>query len=298
VMPFGLTNAPATFQRLMDSLFSDLIGKNVVVYLDDLNIYSKTFEEHLDHIQEVFNILQKAGLRLKPQKCTFAQKNLKFLGYVVGEHGISTDPSKIEVVKSFPIPRNLRQLRGFLGLASYYRRFVKGFTTIAAPLNELLKKKVRYKWTKAQQTAFEELKHHLTSAPILAYPNFEREFILFTDASDLALGAILSQKDHEGYERVIAYASRTLSPAEKNYSVTEKECLAVVWAIKYFRQYLHGSHFSLITDHSALKSLFAHKMPQTRLSRWITILQEYTFTTNYKPGKYHSNVDTLSRIEY
>jgi hypothetical protein len=142
------------------------------------------------------------------------------------------------------------------------------------------------------------LKAHLTSAPILAYPDFEKEFILFTDASDLALGAILSQKDQMGHERVIAYASRTLSPAERNYSVTEKECLAVVWAVTYFRQYLHGSHFNLITDHSALKSLFAYKMPQNRLARWIAILQEYTFTTNYKPGKQHSNVDTLSRIEY
>jgi RNase H-like domain found in reverse transcriptase/Reverse transcriptase (RNA-dependent DNA polymerase)/Aspartyl protease/Zinc knuckle len=298
VMPFGLTNAPATFQRLMDSLFSGLIGKSVVVYLDDLNIYSKTFEDHLEHLQEVFNILQKAGLKLKPQKCVFAQKNLKFLGYVVGEHGISTDPAKIEVVKTFPVPKNLRQLRGFLGLASYYRRFVEGFTKIAAPLNELLKKKVRYKWTGTQQQAFERLKAHLTSAPILAYPDFEKEFILFTDASDLALGAILSQVDQKGHERVIAYASRTLAPAEKNYSVTEKECLAVVWAVTYFRQYLHGSHFNLITDHSALKSLFAYKMPQTRLARWIAILQEYTFTTIYKPGKNHSNVDTLSRIEY
>jgi hypothetical protein len=145
VMPFGLTNALATFQRLMDSLFSKLIGKNVVVYLDNLNIYSKTFDEHLDHLQEVFNILRKAGLKLKPQKCVFAQPNLKFLGYVVGETGISTDPAKIEVVRTFPVPRNLRQLRGFLGLASYYRRFIEGFTKIAAPLNELLKKKVRYK---------------------------------------------------------------------------------------------------------------------------------------------------------
>ena len=133
VMPFGLTNAPATFQRLMDSLFSGLIGKSVVVYLDDLNIYSKTFEEHLKHLQEVFDILYNAGLKLKPQKCAFAQKNLKFLGYVVGEHGISTDPAKIEVVKTFPVPKNLRQLRGFLGLASYYRRFVNEFTTVASP---------------------------------------------------------------------------------------------------------------------------------------------------------------------
>ncbi|CAG8611019.1 11566_t:CDS:2 [Cetraspora pellucida] len=210
VMPFGLANAPATFQRLMDNIFRDIIGKFVVVYLDDLNIFSTTFEEHLSHLKEVFCRLREAELRLKPQKCYFAKKQLKFLGYVVSSEGISTDQSKIQAVQEFPIPKNLRQLRGFLGLASYYRRFVSKFTNIAAPLNALLMKNVRYLWTLECQDAFEKLKGKL-------------------------IRAILSQADEDAKERVIAYASRSLTAAERNYAVTEKECLAVVWAVSYFQ---------------------------------------------------------------
>jgi hypothetical protein len=297
VMPFGLTNAPSTFQRLMDNIFKDVIGKYVVVYLDDLNIYSSSFEEHLKHLKEVFRRLKLAGLKLKPQKCYFANNELKFLGYVISSEGISTNPDKVKAVQNFPVPKNLRQLRGFLGLASYYRRFVPGFSKMASPLNRLLKKEVRYEWTSVQQNAFESLKEKLITAPILAYPDNTKEFILFTDASDIALGAILSQKDDKGHEKVIAYASKSLTTAEKNYSTTEKECLAVVWAVQHYRQYLHGVHFLLITDHSALRSLFHHKLPQTRLARWILILQEYTFTVLHKAGKRHTNVDSLSRIQ-
>lgn len=296
VMPFGLCNAPATFQRLMDEVLHDELWKIVVVYLDDLNIFSKTFDDHLKHLRIVFDRLKKAGLKLNPEKCRFTSSELAFLGHVISKDGIRTDPDKIEKVKNFPEPKNLTQLRGFLGLASYYRRFIKDFSKIANPLNKLLKKSVPYAWKKEQQQAFDYLKECLISSPILTYPNWDRPFTLFTDASTFALGAVLTQKDEGDNEHVIAYASRSLQPAEKNYSATELECLAVVWAIGKFHQYLHGKRFTLITDHSALCHLFNTTTPSGRLARWVLKLQVYDFDTIHRAGKTHSNVDSLSRI--
>src|SRR6266480_3603279 len=223
VMPFGLCNAPATFQQLMNDVFKEILWDFVVVYLNDLNVHSKTFDQHIDHLRSVFGRLREAGLKLNPEKCFFGKQELSFLGYVIGKNGIHTDPSKIEKVQNFPVPRTLTQLRGFLGLASYYRRFIKGFSTIANPLNKLLKKNIPYNWTEAQQAAFDHLKQCLVTAPILIYPDFEEEFLLYTDASTFGLGAILAQVDKEGNDRVVVYASRTLSAPEKNYSATELE---------------------------------------------------------------------------
>jgi hypothetical protein len=214
VMPFGLCNAPATFQRLMDDVLQDLLWDFVVVYLDDLNIFSRTFEEHLTHLRTVFDRLKQAGLKLNPEMCRFVSPELTFLGHVIDKQGIRTDPDKIEKVKNFPEPKNLTQLRGFLGLASYYRRFIKDFSKIAGPLNKLLKKNISYQWTKEQQKAFEYLKDCLISSPILVYPDWNKRFILFTNASTFALGAVLAQRDDEDHEHVIAYASRSLLPAE------------------------------------------------------------------------------------
>src|SRR4051812_43076423 len=296
VMPFGLCNAPATFQRLMDDVLRDLLWDFVVVYLDDLNIFSRTFEEHLTHLRTVFDRLKQAGLKLNPEKCRFVSPELTFLGHVIDKQGIRTDPDKIEKVKNFPEPKNLTQLRGFLGLASYYRRFIKDFSKIAGPLNKLLKKNISYQWTKEQQKAFEYLKGCLISSPILVYPDWNKRFILFTDASTFALGAVLAQRDDEDHEHVIAYASRSLLPAEKNYTATELECLAVVWAIGKFHHYLHGKRFLLITDHSALCHLLNVTTPNGRLARWVMKLQAYDFDTIHRAGKKHTNVDSLSRI--
>jgi len=299
VMPFGLTNAPATFQRLMNTVFREYIDKFIVVYIDDTTIYSKTFEEHLIHLRMTFDKLRQAGLKVQPDKCHFGKTSLPFLGYIIGKDGIKPDPAKVEKVQNFPAPTNLTELRGFVGLASYYRRFIINFAKIASPLHKLFHKDQPYNWTSKQQAAFEELKKHLTTAPILTYPDFTKPFILFTDASTLGLGAVLSQKDNEGKERVIAYASRRVSNAEANYSITELECLAVVWAIKLFRPYLQ-SHipFELITDHSALKWLVHKPNPPGRLARWIMTLRDYNFTVTHKKGKTHSNVDPLSRIPH
>jgi hypothetical protein len=199
-------------------------------------------------------------------------------------------------VKKFPIPKTITQLRSFLGLASYYRKFIRDFSRIAGPLNKLLKKNVNFQWTLQQQQAFDYFKDRLITSPILIYPDWTKEFILFTDASTFALGAVLSQKDAQDQERVVAYASRSLLPAERNYSATELECLAVVWAIAKFHHYLHGKHFSVITDHSALCHLFNITTPNGRLARWVMKLQAYDFTTTHRSGKKHQNVDTLSRI--
>jgi hypothetical protein len=298
VMPFGLCNAPATFQRLMDTVLRDILWQFVVVYIDDINVGSRTFDEHLQHLEQVFKRLKDAGIKLSPEKCFFFKERLPFLGHVVSRNGIETDPEKIVTIKNFPIPKDLTQLRGFIALASYYRRFVKGFSAIAEPLNRLLKKGTPYKWTKDQNDAFENLKKRLISPPILVYPNCEQPFILYTDASTFALGAILSQKGEDKKEHVIAYASRTLSAPEQKYSITELECLAIVWAVKHFHHYLHGQSFTVITDHAALAYLKNMTNPVGRLGRWLMILNGYNMKIIHRSGKQHSNVDTLSRIQH
>jgi hypothetical protein len=234
VMPFGLTNASATFQRVMDKIFADLKNKFILVYLDDITIYSKTFEEHLEHLKEVFKRLQNAGLKLGKDKCCFGKQQLAFLGHIISEKGILPDPSKIDKVQNYPAPTNLTELRGFIGLASYYRRFILNFSRIVEPLNKLLKKDTPFIWSETCQQAMDILKEKLTTAPILQYPDFEKLFTLFTDAFYQDLGAILAQKDSNNNEYVVAYASRALNSAEINYSPTEIECLAAVWGMEYF----------------------------------------------------------------
>jgi TolA-binding protein len=296
VMPFGLKNAPGTFQRLMNYILQDYLGKFVAVYLDDIIIYSKTYEQHIDHVKLVLEALRKAILKIKLKKCYFCFPNIAFLGHIVGRNGISVDPSKVEKVKDYPTPTSLKELRAALGLFSYYRKFVKNFSKIAAPMTELLKKDIPFTWTERQQKAFDHLKDCLVKAPILQYPNFEKPFVLYTDASGTGLGAVLSQKDDENRERVIAYASRSLNKAERNYGITDQECLAIVWAIKHFEQYLGLLPFQVVTDHSALKFLQTSKPPVGRRARWILYLQQWDFKIIHRPGKANNNADALSRV--
>lgn len=295
VMPFGLCNAPATFQRLMDKVMSRFIGKFVVVYLDDLTIYSKTFDDHVKHLQTIFNILRDAKLKLNKTKCSFFLPSIKFLGHEITREGILPDEEKIIKVKNFPTPHNLRTLRGFLGLASYYRKFIDQFSAVAKPLNKLLQKNVPYVWDKEQQQAFEQLKEYLITAPILQHPKFDQPFYLHTDASGSGLGAVLAQKDKDNREYAIAYASRSLTKAEVNYNTTELECLAIVWAVEHFRHYYGTAPFFVITDHSALKWLRSTELKGKR-ARWILRLEPYNFTIVHRAGRKHNNADTLSRI--
>lgn len=293
-MAFGLAGAPATFQKLMDCLLSRLKGVECYVYLDDVIVYSATIEEQARRLGNVFSKLQEANLKVNREKCRFVRKEVAYLGHVVSEHGVRTDPTKIEAVRAYPRPRSVREVRSFLGLAGYYRRFVAGFAGIAQPMTELTKKNATFRWTTEAEEAFNELKEHLVSDRILVYPDFHDPFILATDASSMALGAVLSQV-RDGEERPICYASRQLRGPEKNYSATELELLAVIWATRQFRCYLLGREFKLVTDHSALRWMLSLKEPSSRLMRWTLRLQEFNYEVEHKAGRRHTNADALSR---
>jgi len=294
VMPFGLTGAPSVFQRLMDFVLCGLSYVTCMVYLDDIIIFGRSFDEHLFRLREVFGRLRQANLKLKPTKCSLFRRSVAFLGHIVSEAGIAMQAEKVQAIRDWPPCRNLTELRAFLGICGYYRRFVKDFSSIAAPLFGLMKKGVRFEWTTECQQAFDTLKLKLMSEPILALPKDEGTYILDTDASDFGLGAILSQ-EQAGTEKVIAYSSRTMSKAEKKYETTRKELLAVVNGLKQFRQYLTGRHFILRVDHAALSWLRRTPEPMPQLARWLTFIEEFDYEVIHRDGKRHSNADGLSR---
>ena len=294
VMPFGLHSAPATFQRLIDSLITPDIAQYVFVYLDDIIIVTDSFEKHLEILREVLKRLINARLRPNWEKCVFARNALKYLGHIIDENGLRVDPEKVLAITSMEAPKDVKQLRRFLGLVSWTRRFIPNVASLSAPLNILLKKKQKWFWGEQQQEAFEEMKHRLTTAPTLACPDWEQKFILQTDASTVGLGAVLTQGEKEN-ERVIAYASRSLNKAEKNYSATELECLAVKWGIWKMRDYLEGYHFRVITDHQSLKWLNSIDNPSGRLARWAMELSQHDFDIQYRKGSLNVPADTLSR---
>ena len=297
VMPFGLKNAPATFQSMMDKIFHDLQWKSVCVYFDDIFVFSTTFADHLKHLREVLTRLRKHELQAKLQKCKFMRKEIVFIGHLVSAEGLRPNPEKIRAIKEWGVPRKAKEVRSFVGLCSYYRRFIPHFATIAAPLHELQNKKTEFKWTLEAQASFDLLKKALISAPLLITPDWTRPFELHTDASQFGLGAILSQRI-DGEERVIAYASKALNKAQRNYTTSDRECLAIIWGIRQFRTYLLGTKFDLYTDHSALQFLNSMRLNRDlsgRLARYQMFLQEFDFTTHYKKGEQNANADAMSR---
>ena len=294
IMPFGLCNAPATFERLMEKVLRNLLSKICLVYLDDVIIFGKSFTEMINNLKIVFLRLREANLKLNPKKCVLFNKNVKYLGHVVSAEGVVTDPDKITVVKDWPIPHTKKQLRSFLGFCSYYRKFVKGFSSLAKPLYMLTENQTKYVWGDECQKAFEKLKFLLCSSPILSFPREKGEFLLDTDASNIGIGAVLSQKQ-EGEERVIAYFSRVLNKAERNYCVTRRELLAIVDSIKFFRHYLLGQKFLIRTDHVSLRWLLSFRDLEGQLARWMERLQQYEFEIIYRKGTSHNNADGLSR---
>jgi len=293
-MPFGLCNASSSFQRLADIVFSGLHLDVCLVYIDDIILFSKTVEEHLERLVRVLARLREAKLKLKPSKCLLLQKSLSFLGHVVSGEGVATDPEKTRLVSEWPVPTSVKEVRSFLGLTGYYRKFVKGYAEVAAPLHDLTKKDVAFEWTSKTQLAFDTLKEALTSPPILAMPNDDDEFVLDIDACDRSIGAVLSQIQ-DGVERVISYAGKTLSKREINYCITRKELLAVVYVLKHFKQYLLGRHFKVRTDHAPLTWLKQTPEPIGQQARWLEIMEDYSIDVIHRPGVSHTDADALSR---
>nr|KAG5692917.1 hypothetical protein BaRGS_031421 [Batillaria attramentaria]KAG5699313.1 hypothetical protein BaRGS_004250 [Batillaria attramentaria] len=308
-LPFGLCNAPATYQRLMEDIFQDMNMKICLIFLDDLIIFSRTFEEHQERLRKVFTRLQKAGLKLNPKKCHFARDKVVYVGHTVSADGIGPDPAKTEAIRTWPTPTTPEEVRRFLGFAGYYRRMVKDFSKIAAPLTVLMPtpaKKQRGKrsqastkpwnWGLEEECAFQRLKEILSSPPILGYADYDRPFQLHTDASQQGLGAILYQ-EQEGHQRVIAYASRSLSKAERNYPAHKLEFLALKWAVcEKFKDYLYGAEFVVFTDNNPLTYVLSTAKLDATGHRWLAALAAFKFSIRYKPGINNTDADTLSRM--
>lgn len=302
-MPFGLCNAPATFQRLMQRCLGAQVYDHLLIYLDDVIVYSPHFAAHLQHLEQVFSCLNDHGLKLQPRKCHLFQRKVTYLGHIVSSEGVATDPEKAAVVRDWTPPTTVKQVRSFLGFAGYYRRFIQGFSRIAAPLHQLLqgqasRPSASVNWSAECQVAFSELKQALLNAPILAYADFNLPFRLYTDASLDGLGAVLSQVQ-DGKERVIAYASRSLHPAERNdqnYSSFKLELLALKWAItEKFKDYLWGARVIVFTDNNPLVHLETARLGATE-QRWAAQLANYSYEIRYRPGKTNQNADILSRL--
>ena len=281
-LPFGLCNAPETFSRLMDRTLAGLARNICLYYLDDIIVFSATWAEHIARLRAVFDRLRRANLKLGARKCHLAAREVSFLGYKVTPEGLEPEPRLMEAISKLPPPINVAEVRSFLGLVGYYRRFVKKFSDKAAPLNALLRKDQVWKWTPECQNAFETLKGEIASQPVSAYPDFSKPFRLYTDASNLGLGAILVQKQ-QGKEKIICCASRTLNNAESNYSTSKKECLAIVWGVQVFRPFLVATHFEILTDHYALQWLRSMKSTSAILHCWAAALEDYRFTVLHRP---------------
>ena len=296
VMPFGLTNAPATFERLMELVLKGLQWEQLQVYLDDIVVFGVCFLVALFNLAQVFLRFRKAKLKMKVKKCKLFQRAVEFLGHIVSKDGVKCDPAKIEVVKNWPHPTSVTEVRSFLGFATYYRRFIPHFSTVASSLTALTRKDEPFVWTDEREMAFRRLKESLITAPVLAYPLPQGQLILDTDASNTGIGAVLSQ-EQDGQEKVIGYASKTLSKSERAYCTTYKELLAVVKFCKHFKSYVWGQPLIVRTDHASLTWLKNFKEPEGMLARWIATLDSYNIVQIvHRPGARHVNADVLSRM--
>ena len=294
-MPFGLCNAPATFQRCMVSIFSEYVGDIIEVFMDDFSVYGDSFELCLENLSLVLKRCVETNLVLSWEKCHFMVEQGIVLGHIVSIRGIEVDKSKIDLITALPYPVNVREVRSFLGHAGFYRRFIKDFSKIASPLCKLLQKDVVFEFDEACKMAFDKLKELLTSPPIIQPPNWNLPFEIMCDASDYAIGAVLGQRIGQA-AHVIYYASKTLNPAQANYSTTEKELLSVVFALEKFRSYLLGTKVVVFSDHAALKFLVTKKEAKPRLIRWILLLQEFDLEIKDKKGAENAVADHLSRL--
>jgi hypothetical protein len=290
VMSFGLTNAPEYFMYLMNSVFMPELDKFVVVFIDDILVYSKSEEERVGHLHVVLQRLREHHLYAKLSKCDFWLKKIKFLGHTISQAGIAIDPDKVQEVMNWKPPTTVRQIRSFLGLAGYYQRFIPDFSRIAKPITELLKKEAKFVWSQKCEDAFHALRQHLTTAPVLAQPDSSKPFDVYCDASSTGLGCVLMQDN-----RVIAYASRALRTHEQNYPTHDLELAAVVHALKMWRHYLMGTHCNIFTDHKSLKYIFTQADLNMRQRRWLELIKDYDLEVHYHPGKANVIADALSR---
>lgn len=289
VMPFGLSNAPSTFVRVMNQLLRPFIGKFVVVYFDDILIYSSSFNEHIIHVKQVLTLLRKDSFYADSKKCVFMTPKVLFLGYVVSGEGIQVDESKVAAVQEWPTPTTITEVRSFHGLASFYRRFIPQFSSIMAPLTDCMKGK-SFVWTEEAESAFQLIKEKLTTAPILVLPNFSQVFELHTDASKVAIGGVLSQGG-----RPVAYFSEKLAEAKTRYTTYDLEFYAVVQAIKHWRHYLFHKEFVLFTDHDSLIHIRTYDKVSHKHGRWLEFLEKFTFVVKHKTGVSNRVADALSR---
>ena len=296
VMPFGLHGAPATFQRLMDQVLTGTNGY-AGAYLDDVIVYSSSWEEHLQHLQDVLQRIEAAGLTINPAKCAVAKRETEYLGYVIGGGVIKPQVQKLEAIQKCPLPQTKTQVRSFLGMAGWYRRFVPNFSVRAAALTDLTRKScpVQVQWSEEARMAFQDIQTALCNEPVLYCPNFDQQFVLQTDASNTGVGAVLLQGE-PGHRHPVAYISRKLFPREVRYSTVEKECLAVKWALDAFRYYLLGREFLLETDHRPLQWMDRMRDSNARITRWYLSMQPYRFSISHVPGRDNTTADFLSRL--
>lgn len=293
-LPFGLHSAPATWQRFADQVIKADLEQYVFVYLDDIIVVTDTFGKHIEILKEIFSRLKNAGITLNREKCEFCRPELRYLGYCVNSSGLLVDPEKVDAILKIQSPKNVKEVRQIVGLVSWYRRFIPSFSTLCDPLTRLTRKNVPFHWDESCEEALNKLKQHLVSAPILTCPDFNLPFIVETDASDYGLGAVLVQKQ-DGEDKVICYLSRSLTKSERKLSTTEKELMAIIFAVEKLRPYLQGTKFTVVTDHYSLKWLFNIKEPTGRIARWALRIQQFNFDVVHRPGKEHLVPDALSR---
>ena len=295
VLPFGIASAPAIFQRMISKVLHGIEGKYYMAYIDNILIYSETFEDHLKHLEDVFVRLEKANLCLNKKKCHFVKSEIEYLGHIVSPQGLKPNPEKVRAIQTLDPPTTIKGVRSFLGLSGYYRNFIPKYSSVAKSLFKLTRKNKKFVWDNDTQEAFDYLKQKLIEAPILGYPDITKPYSLYTDASDFSIGGILTQDTSEG-EKVICYVSHQLTSSRLHYPVIEKECFAIIYCLTKLRQYLLGAKVTVYTDHAPLKSLFTAEMKNTRVQRWAILLDEYQVDIKYRQGIHNGRADMLSRI--
>ena len=297
-VPFGICNGPAVFQRTMNHILAPLLGKCVLVYLDDIVVFSRDATEHNKHLRKVFQLLERHCVTLNRKKCEFAKPEVELLGYCVSKRGIAPIPEKTEAIANLGRPRTVKQIRSFLGMTGYYRKCIPHYADLSEPLVDLTRRGRKFVWTDNCQKSFEQLKKALISAPIMAFPDVNKPYRLYTDASDFAVGAILVQTDEHGTERPIHFLSHQLSAVQRRWATVEKEAFAVIHALRKLRPYLYSADFIVLTDHKPLRSLFSNEMQNTKIQRWAVMLAEYGARIEHRQGKNNVRADMLSWIEH